>query len=111
MTEEVYKRIDCKTQSPKQKEQELNTKFYTDKGELYYWFYEKQWSCREDKLSEEYPTWWLEENKNEIDFEELRNVIESGIKVGDGMAQKERWGTYNRAGIIANDVKNYLKTK
>lgn len=46
----------------------------------------------------------------EIDFEAIRKVIESGIRVGDEMARKERWGTYNRAGIIANDVRKHLSS-
>lgn len=50
-------------------------------------------------------------NPVDLDFEEIRKVIEGGIRVGDDMAQKERWGTYNRAGIIAQDIKDYIKQK
>lgn len=61
MEEEIiYKKISPIQKLPEQKDQELNSSFFTDKGKLYYWFYEKLWSCSEDKISEEYPNWWLE---------------------------------------------------
>lgn len=33
----------------------------TDKGELFYWSSEQEWSCRDDRISSEYPSWWLAE--------------------------------------------------
>ena len=32
----------------------------TDKGLLYYFLFDEEWSCRDDRLSEEYPTCWYE---------------------------------------------------
>ena len=31
----------------------------TDGGNLYWFPTEKEWSCRDDRVSEEYPSWWL----------------------------------------------------
>lgn len=37
----------------------------TDRGLLYYFKEEKEWSCRDDKLSVEYPWVWYEELESE----------------------------------------------
>lgn len=34
----------------------------TDKGHLFWYESESRWSCREDKLSEEYPLLWYQES-------------------------------------------------
>jgi len=36
----------------------LNGWYDTDKGLLFYYVKENVWSCREDRISEEYPTVW-----------------------------------------------------
>lgn len=35
--------------------------YNTDKGELFWFENEAEWSCREDKVSEEYPNVWYDE--------------------------------------------------
>ena len=34
--------------------------YNTDKGLLFWFEKEKQWSCRQDRVSEEYPLYWYE---------------------------------------------------
>lgn len=45
------------------KEQQPNTQdwFDTDRGELYYFIDKNVWSCRDDRISDEFPEWWLAE--------------------------------------------------
>jgi hypothetical protein len=40
--------------------------YNTSKGELYWFEEHKTWSCREDKVSEEYPDVWYQENKPKL---------------------------------------------
>lgn len=47
---------------------DLSGWYDTDKGNLYFFRSEKQWSCREDRVSEEYPKFWYQE----IDVSELK---------------------------------------
>lgn len=35
----------------------------TDSGELYFFVKEQEWSCRDDRISEEYPKWWLSKTR------------------------------------------------
>ena len=52
----LFKQIKTKEQQPS------NSGWYnTDKGLLFYWKEEEQWSCRDERISEEYPTVWYEE--------------------------------------------------
>lgn len=37
--------------------------YNTDKGELYFFKDDKEWSCRQDKISHEYPKFWYSEVK------------------------------------------------
>ena len=49
-----------------EKQPEIYGCYDTDKGELWYLPIEKEWSCREDRISNEYPVYWYEgisENK------------------------------------------------
>ena len=52
----LFKQIKTKEQQPPKCEWHN-----TDKGLLFYWKEEEQWSCRDDKISEEHPTAWYEE--------------------------------------------------
>lgn len=36
----------------------------TDKGNLYWFVEEQSWSCRDDRVSDEYPTYWLKKHIN-----------------------------------------------
>ena len=54
--ERLYRRIDTKVTSPSD-----SGWHYTDKGTLYYFYEEKTWSCRDDRVSEEYPHVWYKE--------------------------------------------------
>ena len=37
--------------------------FNTDRGLLCWWPNEEEWSCNEDRMSEEYPKYWYKEVK------------------------------------------------
>lgn len=54
----------------------------TDNGNLFFFFTEKQWSCRDDRISEEFPSLWYDpvikvENSELVGIhaEELKNVV------------------------------------
>lgn len=44
-----------------EKNPEKNGWYDTDKGKLYYFSDQERWSCRDDRMSIEYPTLWYEE--------------------------------------------------
>lgn len=71
----LYQQIWCKEQQPPLKYKE----YYTSKGSLYWFPEEKQWSCNYDFLSEEYPDWWLKEDKQtaqkNAEIAKLNNII------------------------------------
>lgn len=51
----LYQQIWCKEQQPTL----IYKEYYTSKGSLYWFPEEQQWSCNPERLSEEYPDWWL----------------------------------------------------
>lgn len=61
----------------------------TDNGELFFFFDENQWSCRDDRISEEYPKWWLHslQKASEITTIELLKSIPSDKQIYE-MASK-----------------------
>jgi len=61
------------------------TEFNTDKGKLYYFPFENKWSCREDKLSEEYPSVWY---KPVNPVEALIEKYEKELEVQEGNIKK-----------------------
>jgi hypothetical protein len=52
----LFKQIKTKEQQPTK-----SGWYNTEKGLLFYWKEEEQWSCRDERISEEYPTVWYEE--------------------------------------------------
>jgi hypothetical protein len=55
----IFKQISCKQNTPKR-----SGWYNTDKGKLF-WFVDKmEWSCRDDRISEEYPMVWYEKIEN-----------------------------------------------
>ena len=56
----------------KHKQPEKSGVYNTDKGELYWSPLEFSWSCREDKISEEYPKYWYEVISEEEGIKALR---------------------------------------
>lgn len=66
--------------------------YNTDKGLLYYFEEEKQWSCREDRISEEYPTLWY---KN-VEYGCTSKAVKEGYKhcnICSGNSCKD-WGLF-----------------
>lgn len=54
MSANLYEKILCKDEKP------TRPGWYdTDRGNVYWWPDENEWSCRDDIISEEYPKWWL----------------------------------------------------
>jgi hypothetical protein len=55
MTKEIFERHDAKDKHPKK-----SGWYNTDDGHLFWFSNEQQWSCRNDRISEEYPKFWYE---------------------------------------------------
>ena len=78
----MFKQIKTKEQNPKEEGW-----YDTDSGNLYYFSKENQWSCRDDRVSEEYPKLWYKEvkdntcklTKSNSDFMELDTTSCCGI--------------------------------
>lgn len=51
---EIVQKYDVKEYLPPQ-----NGWYDTNKGNLYFFVVDQIWSCRDDKISDEYPVWWL----------------------------------------------------
>ena len=50
----------------RQKQPENNVWYDTDKGNLYWFIKEMEWSCRDDRISNEYPTYWYKPIKRRL---------------------------------------------
>jgi len=48
----------------------------TDKGQLFYWADKKEWSCRDDRVSEEYPKVWYSPYTISINFNGDKSTAE-----------------------------------
>jgi hypothetical protein len=58
-SDDLFQQIKTKENNPNK-----NGWYNTDKGLLYYFTDEKEWSCRDERISEEYPTFWYKQLKN-----------------------------------------------
>ncbi len=67
----LYKQVSTK-ENPS-----LSGWYNTDKGKLFWFENETVWSCRDDRVSEEYPDVWYEEV--EIDIEKLKELAHNGL--------------------------------
>ena len=67
---EAYRRFKTKEHQP-----EVSGWYGTDKGELYWFAVERVWSCRNDEISDEYPSLWykLIADLNEIEKEGINS--------------------------------------
>lgn len=74
----------------------------TDKGNLFWYELESEWSCRDDRVSSEYPTYWLKET--ELPSEE--EVIKYSRQTGIGEIEKN--GIYVGCNYILSKI---FKTK
>jgi len=52
---ELVRKIETKESCPS-----VSAWYDTNKDRLYYFAQKEVWSCRDDRVSEEYPSWWLE---------------------------------------------------
>ena len=55
-------------------EQPKESNWYpTDRGLLYYFVNKENWSCRDDRLSYEYPWLWYEKVEDDINIISIKN--------------------------------------
>ena len=76
--DKLYRKVETKQFPPK-------AGWYdTDKGNLYWYESERNWSCRDDKLSEEYPAFWYELQSLSVAKEpsDVEGLIEHAFKAG-----------------------------
>lgn len=89
LTSKSYKLIETKKSNPKQ-----SGWYKTDKGDLFFFTNGNEWSCRDDRVSLEYPKWWLEE------FDELENLkyaFECGVE-----------SITHKGGIVFKDSEHFI---
>lgn len=55
-----FYKINVKDQKP-----EVSGWYDTDKGRVFFFHNEGEFSCRQDYISEEYPSWWLKKDSNQ----------------------------------------------
>lgn len=71
---ELFLRVDAKKESP------IKFGSYdTDKGKLWWLPINKAWSCRNDRLSNEYPSVWYKEVEQQEQQKELKDRLELEI--------------------------------
>lgn len=63
----------------------------TDKGNIYWFLGEEEWSCRDDRISNEYPDWWLEDLANVPQANELLPDVINWVAIIDQMPPKHKY--------------------
>ncbi len=65
----IYIQIECKKENPPKWGW-----YNTDRGNLFWYESENNWSCNDERLSEEYPKYWYKQCSNHINIRGLREV-------------------------------------
>ena len=106
MKSKIFEQIDCRAENPT-----VSGWYDTDKGNLFWFADEKEWSCRDDRVSEEYPKFWYKKQNQNEQIEEKNNETDISNEIKEKVfAQylRQRWKFKNEAKGFEKATKHQL---